>query len=34
VSVLTHAALPAVFADRQADRGFESLAVAPDGRTL
>jgi hypothetical protein len=33
VSVLTDAALPAVF-DRQADRGFESLAIAPDGRTL
>ena len=26
--------LPAVFTDRQANRGFESLAIAPDGRTL
>jgi phytase-like protein len=26
--------LPAVFADRQGNRGFESLAVAPDGTTL
>jgi hypothetical protein len=26
--------LPAVLTDRQANRGFESLAIAPDGRTL
>ena len=26
--------LPAVFADRQGNRGFESLALAPDGKTL
>ena len=26
--------LPAVFADRQRNRGFESLALSPDGKTL